>query len=355
MRSSKEEIKSMNIGIGKRKATTMLVVLALLAPYVFALGFVPVEVRAQATGTIVFDISHGQYSSYVHDYEDMDLAGNLTEMGYTVVWANSGLNTSVLTDADGLILGSQYGDDGYTTTEIAAIATWFNAGNKFLWTGSDSDYDGASMNANMSAILEDVGSHVYPEQLSISDSYSNCNASYRVVANGTKAYFGLDVTAGVSAVLMHGPTCLYGSTSGDGLTPVSLVTGSVPNVYPVLFYGASATIGDSDLVPPTSVHPDEGVGAFTAMTIEVAAGTAATGVIVVSGASPYGDYKPMFANEYYDVALQGDLLVKNTINWGMNAALNGAPLIMDFMILYALIGVVGLVAVVLIICIVKKK
>ncbi len=282
------------------------------------------EPAAQTPHIIVFDLSHGQYSSFVHDYDDADLAANLTEMGYTVVWAFGGINTTVLTGATGLILGCQNGDNGFTPAEIADIGTWFNAGNKFLWVGGDSDYDGHTMTNNMSAVLEEVGSHVYHEQLSISDSYSNCDASYRVVANTTKAYTGLDVTAGVSGVLMHGPTCLYGSSTGDGANPVSLETGSITNVYPVLFYGASATVGDGDLVPPTSIHPDEAVGSFAAMTVEVSAGSATTGVIVVSGASPYGDYIPMYASEYYGHDLQGNVLVKNSIAWGMNVAIIGA-------------------------------
>ncbi|MHA2200466.1 MAG: hypothetical protein ACXABN_11335, partial [Candidatus Thorarchaeota archaeon] len=93
-------------------------------------------------------------------------------------------------------------------------------------------------------------------------------------------------------MLMHGPTSLYGSTSGaEGTDVVALETETITDVYPLLYYGASATIGDSDLVPPLA-NNDGDSGEFVATTLEVNAGTAGDGVIIVSGASPYGDYQP---------------------------------------------------------------
>lgn len=175
------------------------------------------------------------------------------------------------------------------------------------------------INANASLVLEAVGSHVYPESISVSDPHSNAQASYRVVSNGTSdAAFVADLVEGVDNVLMHGPTDLYGSTSATaGADAVRLENNTIENVYPVTYYGASATIGDSDLVPPEA-HVDGESGEFVAMTVEVNAGTDGSGVIVVSGASPYGDYKPMYASEYYDVPLTGHLLVKQTIEFGMD-------------------------------------
>ncbi|MGV9103544.1 MAG: hypothetical protein ACOC3C_05475, partial [Candidatus Thorarchaeota archaeon] len=49
------------------------------------------------------------------------------------------------------------------------------------------------------------------------------------------------------------------------------------------------------------------------------------GIIVVSGASPYGDYYPMYAEEYYDVPLDGYNLAKQAIDWGISSALSGIP------------------------------
>jgi hypothetical protein len=306
---------------------------------------------------IVVDMTHGQYSSYVFGEEDTWLQNNLTAMGYRVGFAWGGLNDTILARADGLLIGGIYGTtNGFTAAEISAVADWFNAGSKFLWVGSDSDYSGyAYINNNASLILDAVGSHVYPEAISISDAYSNCNASYRVVANGTGTNaFVADIVDGVDQVLMHGPTSLYGSTSGaEGTDVVALETNTITNVYPLLYYGASATIGDSDLVPPLA-NDDGDSGEFVAATIEINAGTAGTGVIIVSGASPYGDYQPMFTNEYYTVPLQGEAFVKQAIDFGMNYAMTPTPpgFVIDPVLL---MGIAGAVVVVIIIVVVMKR
>jgi hypothetical protein len=343
----------------------MLLIAALFAPYFISVGVVPSKVVAAENPInplIVIDMSHGQYSSYVYGEEDVWLANNLTAMGFEVVFAWGGLNDSILADATGLLVGGIYGTtNGFTAAEVDDVAAWFNAGKKFLWVGSDSDFSGyAYINNNASLILDAVGSHVYPEAISISDASSNANASYRVVANGTSTDpYVADLVAGVDKVLMHGPTSLYGSTSGaEGTDVVALETTTIEDVYPLLYYGASATIGDSDLVPPLA-NADGDSGEFVAVTIEVNAGTAGDGVIVVSGASPYGDYQPMFTTEYYTVPLEGDVFVKQTIDFGMDYAVNPFTptttvpgLVIDPVLL---MGIVGAVVVVIIIVVVMKR
>jgi hypothetical protein len=327
------------------RIATVVLIAALFVPFLFA------PAKAQAGGNILIDIYHGQYSSYVYGYEDAWLDDNLTAAGYTVDFNNATITASALSDVDAFLVGSQYRDtNAFSASEITAIGNWFNEGGKFLWVGCDSDYGGYQyINDNMTAILAACGSHVYPEPISVSDSYSNCNASYRVIANVTSTNaFVAPIVDGVSRVLMHGPTCLYGSTSGDGANPVNLETGSVTNVYPVLYYGGSATIGDSDLVAPLA-HSDGDEGSFVAMTVEMSAGEAATGVIMVSGASPYGDYKPMYADEYYGVGLSCPALVLLAIEFGMNP-----PAGMDFMLIAAIGGAV-VVVIIIIVIVMKKK
>ncbi len=339
----------MRAGLNTRKLASLVMIAALLAPMVLAL--VPINVRAQENPVIVFDMSHGQYSSYVTPNEDTDLKEALEADGFDVVWAWGGLNDSILANADGLIVGSIYGENnGFAAAEITAVADWFNAGNKYMFVGSDSDYDGNYLPANASALLAAVNSHVYPEPSQVSDAESNCNASYRVVANGTgdDPYIA-DIVNGVGKVLMHGPTLLYGSTTGDGAGGVDLLTTSIANVYPVLLYSEAAVVADQDLIPPIA-HADEQTGPFVAMTVEVYAGLAGTGVLMVAGASPYGDYKPMYADEYYDVVLTGNLLVEQAINWGMDTA----PTLQAFDMMLIL-GIVGVVVVVIIIVAVFMK
>jgi len=277
-----------------------------------------VNVVELSEGKIVFDYSHGQLNSYLLETEDAWLAGNLTEMGYEVVWAMGGINSSILADAQGLVAGSIYENLGYSAQEIADIADWFNSGNKFMWIGYDDDYPGKYINDNMTAILSAVGSHVYGEPTAIHDSEENCGASYRAVANTTSSDpFVSEIVEGVSHVLMHGATCLFGSTIAEPNSGiVSLEDTTISEVYPLLYYSAAATIYDYDLIPPLA-HTIGQTGLFTATTLELSAGVDSSGIIIVSGASPYGDYRPMYTEYYRDVTLTGNLLVLQAIRFGM--------------------------------------
>ncbi|TFH03965.1 MAG: hypothetical protein E4H14_15720 [Candidatus Thorarchaeota archaeon] len=348
----------MNSELQIKKIAAMMLIAALFAPYFISVGIVPTIASAEPAPVlpkIVFDMGHAQYKDSVFIKEDAMLVTNLTAMDYEAIWAWGGINATILENATGLITGAIYGTtNGYTAAEVSAIETWFNAGHKFLWVGADSDYGGyAYINNNASMILNAVGSHVYPEAISISDAYSSANSSYRVVANMTSTNaFVADIVDGVDKVLMHGPTSLYGSTSGvQKTTVVALENTTIPNVYPLLFYGASATISDADLVPALA-HNDGEAGNFVAMTIEVNAGEAGNGVIVVSGASPYGDYMPMTATSYYTIpAMQGNLLVYQAIDFGMTYATT-LPAAIDPLLL---MGIVGVVVVVIILAVVLKK
>jgi hypothetical protein len=174
----------MRTGNIAKRGATIAVILALCVAFLPGPAPVQAAVVSDNGWTIVFDYTHGQHSGSV-EYMDEWLEGNLSALGFTtVVWAYGGLNDSILADADALVLGAIYGDNGFSTAEITAVGDWFNAGNKFLWVGGDSDYDGALVTNNMTLILEEVGSHVYHEPTSVEDPVSCCGSGYRVVANG---------------------------------------------------------------------------------------------------------------------------------------------------------------------------
>jgi len=273
--------------------------------------------------TIVFDMSHGQYKESVFIYQDTWLAGNLTNLGYNVIWAWGGLNDTILEDATGLVIGAISGiTKGFTAAEYTAFDNWFNSGERFLWIAADSDFGRyAYINANASAMLEITGSHVYPEPSAVEDPIYNCNASYRVVANRTgDSVFVSPMVEGVSGVLMHGPTLLYGSNStsnpGGSVEPVSLESITIENVYPLLYYSETAVIIDSDLISPLA-HYDSQIRSFVCAKIETHLGVTNSNIVVVSGASPYGDYMPMSVFYYYDRILEGDKFVIQVIDHGV--------------------------------------
>jgi len=312
--------------INRRKAATLFVIAALFASVLS----IPTAIQAASTpaavstGKIVFDYSHGQAptDSGVQAL-DASLEGNLTAMGYDVVWAKGGINSTVLTGAVGFIAGSIYGaGNGYLAAEVTAIAAWFNAGNKFMWIGYDSDYTAAPdagqwNNDNMTMILEAVGSHIYGEPTAIEDPVSNCASPYRAVANTTSTdSFVAAINVGVSKVLMHGPTLIYYGNGTATTDPTDLETHSYDDIYPILMYGGNATITDGDTTDPIA-HTIGDTGNFVAVALEMTAGDNETGSLVASGASPYGGYQPMFSDTYKNVTLDGYNFVLNTIDFGI--------------------------------------
>ncbi|MHA2356705.1 MAG: hypothetical protein ACXADC_16125, partial [Candidatus Thorarchaeota archaeon] len=190
-------------------------------------------------GKIYIDYSHGQYKSSA-EHVDKWLEGNLTAMGFEVDYIWGGLNDSILADADGLIL-SKVWDIGneFLASEITDLGEWFNAGNKFLWVGCESDFvesaGGQWVNDNMTWALEEVGSHVYPEPTAVQDPDSFAGAAYRPVANITTDNEAIAaIVEGVDKVLVHSPTTLYGSNSdtpGENVSAVALETVTIPDVY----------------------------------------------------------------------------------------------------------------------------
>ena len=337
----------MNLGLRAKRVLALTIITALFASYLVA----PLPVAAQTTtgGIIVFDYTHGQYSGSVA-WIDEFLDANLTAMGYECVWAYGGINASVLENATGLVMGSVYGSGAYSSAEITAITNWYNAGSKFLWVGYDSDYDGEVVNDNMTLVLDAVGSHIYGEPTAVEDDVSNCGSGYRAVANGTSTDpYVADIVAGVDNVLMHGPTLVYGATDAEpfGSNTVALENTTVANVYPLIYYGAGATIVDPDLRLPYA-HDNGQTGAFCAAALEIAG----TNAIIVSGASPYGDYRPMYADEYYGVTLTGNLFVKQAIDFGMTHAMT-PPADMTMLLVAGGIGVV-VVILVAVYCMRKK-
>ncbi len=277
---------------------------------------------------IVFDYSHGQnLQTQVWNETDPLIEGNLTEMGFDVVWARGGINESILSSADALILGSVWAEREFYTSEINAISSWFNQGSRFLWVGCDNDYEGAYINENMNLVLEAVKSHVYPEPCEVVDDVCCCaeGFGYRVYApifsNDT---FVEPIVRGVERVLMHGPTLLYGSRSsspGVDNNPVILESEKLENIYPILYFSPYAVIARAHY-PELVIHEMNQTGSFVACTIEINAGSSNQGVLMVSGASPYGDYQPMWTEEYYDTELNGYLFVRQAIEFGIQKAMS---------------------------------
>ena len=308
------------------RQNTVLTLILLIS--LLTLPMVPSLADETPSERIVFDYSHGQRNTQVLAI-DLDLASSLESLGYEVIWARGGLNSSILADAKALIVGAIYGvDNGFQPDEVDAIANWFNGGNRFMWIGCSGDFDGTYINDNMTQVLENVNSRVYPEPSYIEDPISNANADYRAIATGTSSNPRVIATGiGVNSVEMHGGTLLYASSllnPAPGESPINLEDNFIDSVYPILYYNESAVIVDHDLVLPLA-HNESDTGAFVGATMEFELGIDNSSVLVVSGASPYGDYMPMCADSYQGYTLQGNAFVSQTIHLGIQSAHDTTP------------------------------
>jgi hypothetical protein len=244
---------------------------------------------------------------------------DLVAKGLDVVWATA-INESVLADAQFLFLGSVYGSS-FTDAELAAIMVWFGQGEKTIWVGGDSDYGASTIPFEMNRVLRVIGSKLRFEHTSLEDPITNCAAGYRPRANVTNT---MDAeVAGIVAdinttkgVLFHGPTVLYGFYNGMA---VPLETMMVPNVYWVMKSGASGIIVDADpTINPPLVHEVGAQGSFVMMAVEKFVCGKGSSKVIVSSENPYGGYQPMYSSEYKDIALDGQRLVMQAVDWGLN-------------------------------------
>ncbi|NHJ15298.1 MAG: hypothetical protein EAX95_16575, partial [Candidatus Thorarchaeota archaeon] len=282
--------------------------------------------RRALSQRIVFDFSHGQATTATIPIDNA-LISNLTAMGYFVDRAVGGINSSILDGAIGLLAASIYREENaYLPDEIQAVADWYNSGRKFMWIGYDSDYtnppySGQFINDNMTAILEAVGSHVYGEPTSVEDEFSNAGMPYRVIATQPSTLPQVQSwISGVGSIFMHDATLLYGSdsdTPGENVNPVALESIPVHNVFPLFYYADTAYISDNDYSKLPFAHADSEMGAFVAVTLELNAGPDETGVLVVSGSSPYLDYRPICTDEFLGSTMDGNLFVRQVIDLGI--------------------------------------
>lgn len=235
-------------------------------------------------------------------------------MGYTIVQARGGLNSTILQGVDYVMLGGVSGKN-FTSAEIASIKAWFDEGGRTIFVGSKSDFGkGQYIIDNTNKVLETLGSKLRAEPTQVLDPLGNAGADYRVVANIVNTDPAVaEITAGVQRILFHGPTILAGFKDGKW---VALETTTIDNVYWILKTSPTATIVDTDLGPLPYAHTNGQKGSFVMLAVEKFAGAKSNGKIIALGNDQYGDYEPIFQWTYYGVQLDGPQLVKNLVTWG---------------------------------------
>ncbi|MFX1541186.1 MAG: hypothetical protein ACFFBX_10440 [Promethearchaeota archaeon] len=339
-----------------RNKTILIFTLFLLVSTVVAM---PRPVAAQDSKTIVITSAYGIGTKAVSN-----LTTWLEGLGHTVIDANGGINSSILAGADALIFGGPYGPiagiDELNATNgaivFAAIHSWWtSSGGKFLWVGSDGDYEGRNWIAfNSSKILEEAGSALRVEPADISETktvWDDGIADYRVIVNVTAPNpVSQSLMAGVNASLFHGPTCLYGISGGS---PVALETTNIPNVFPIGLTDPSALYEPDDPTVPGYAHTQGQAGPFVMIAGEMYLGPEDNSKVIASGSTPYGGYEPIWKDFYHGLTLTGSVLVKNAILWGLTVE---APIIgPDPILIMAIAGVVIVVIIIIVVIIFLRR
>lgn len=239
----------------------------------------------------------------------------------------------------------------FTMAEAEAVRDWFlntTTGHHFLWASGDAcftyaGYPDAYRANNASMILQVLGSQLRYEPTAVEDPDHNTgDRPYRPVLNTTSDDpVVADCVEGITAVLAHGPTLLYGL---QGTTPVALEDTALPNVHTIMMTGAAGIINDPTPLDPMYAHTNGQEGHLVIVAAELGIG-GTTHRLVASGSAPIGGYNAMNFEESKGTPLDGPAFVRQTVTWGMEEPSLPPPLPME-LILLAAGGVVIIVVVI---------
>ncbi len=303
-----------------KKSISLAVILLVVA------AIIPVAHPAFAANekiTIGFDLAHGENSKYI---------SNITaELDYAnVIVINQTFDQVDLSQFDIIVLGQP--TTYLAPEELDALSQWLNTGGKVLWLAGDSDYGGGPDSQQaVNAVAEYIGSHLRVDMGAIYDNTHNAQKFYRVLAQVAPDQEAAAVANGIThPILAHGPdnvVYLYDNGSLDLLACQS----KPEHVIRIARFYPTAYLADNN--PPPALAVDMlGVVAGESATAEAVTGcpnatyvfiaaeiiptsSGKASMVIVSGESPYGDYEPTFAPEYYNVTLDGPKFLYNIFKW----------------------------------------
>jgi len=307
-------------------------------------------------------IREGQYRVKDPDYKDWALfnefVDSLKSWGYDVVVAYGGINSSILKDADALVVGKlELPECKFDQSEIDAIKNWFSQGGKFLWIGADSDYLEPELREGGTAafkalepnrILEAIGSSIRINPTSVEDTKDNAGAAYRVVSRtkNTQGEAG-QITSGVTQVLFHGPTCVVGFKNGK---PVDFSEVESETCFWLFKTSENGRIADHDDTDPFVYDRGE-KGSFVLAAAEKIKVGGAYSKVIVTGESIIGDRNIFTKGPYHNLTYDGPTFVKNAFAWGTTVEKAGLPI----QVIAAVIVVIVVIAAVAAFLMMKKK
>ena len=220
---------------------------------------------------ITFDDFINNYTSAGNDVFELDNLNNIDQLNALLI---PGSRTS------------------YTDEELNAIAQWFHQGHKLLFITADSDYSGIfQSDASLNPLLRFLNSSLRFDSGAVADAIHNDGMSYRVIAtqpgNGT---IGSQVNIGITQILLHGPTTVFGVIDGQA---VDLRNTTIPNVEILFSYSNDSQILDQDVSEVDSdfyFYHTEKQGDYPAVVAEKMNNS----YLLLAGECLFTDYKYMF-------------------------------------------------------------
>jgi len=319
------------------KVNPQRVIFTLVAATILASLLLVSPTLPQAGKKVVVDMKTGRPlgSLYLTEF-----VGNLTDRGFVVVVAHGGINSTILADADALILPKiRDGSGNYTQAEIDAIVAWMRTGNKFLWVGTDSDYLSSYLATTGSDLVEDqpnkvlaaIGSHIRFDLCSVESPTWNIGAApYRTLSNITNTADpdAAKILTGITnPVMFHGPAAIYFVTDqGTAVAYESLPKPGLFSSKPAVFWVFKSS-PDSKIVDGSPMHPPVFFQAGEiGSTVEMAGEKYIFGSskVIATVESVVGDYAIWYPF-YRGVALDGWKAILNTIEWGVTAESEPIP------------------------------
>jgi len=288
---------------------SILLVLLLAIGLIAPLAVIPVTANND-TIVVGVDLAHGESDKYL-DY----IMGNITFVQWVKI--EDTITEDVLSNIDILLVGQPSID--FSADEIVAIVNWLNTGNKAIWIASDSDYgDGPQRQSVANTLLESIGSKLRIELGAIYDDVNNAQAYYRVLGqmdpdNIPELYTFLLKIGIEKPILFHGPSCvIWVDDTGTAHDPLNETFDGLIRIawtYDTAYY--------SENKEPYGMlyYPDFVNVQRKYLFVGAEYWSDTNTVIVASGESPYGDYEPGYAWEYYGVPLDGPKYVRNMILW----------------------------------------
>ena len=281
----------------------------LLLTLLFA-SLLPLNPVAGQEVVVAVDLSHGESDKYLDR-----IMGNITWVEWRVI--TEGFTPDTLSGVDILLIGQP--NVAFSPAELDALTSWFNEGGKVVWVAADSDYgSGPGVQDIANSLLQALGSRLRIDLASVEDPVQNAGGrSYRVVADvdPDEPFKGILDEGITKPVLYHGPGILaYEKEDGSW---ESLANEAPDGIYRVVRTSPNGVIVENN-PPAAEAHTAGDQGSFVLLAFEFIEVDGGVNMVIASGESPYGDYEPTWATEYYDKALDGPKFVTNMINFAIN-------------------------------------